>query len=153
MVDRAPGRPIACGVTTSIEPLASSPPDVTATPAFLPPADLLVDDEGVTVLIDVPGLTAGDLEIELENQTLSIRGERRCPYGQDDGRTVRRIERGFGRFGRNFSVGTGLDAGQLKASCADGVLILHVPRPESLEPRRVEIQGSGRTRQLEGSTA
>jgi HSP20 family protein len=147
-------------MTTLVEPLAPWLRDInrmlasdgTAVPAFVPPADLLVDDEGVTVYMDVPGLTAGDLEIELENQTLSIRGERKFPYGQD-GRTVRRIERGFGRFERSLNVPAGLDADQIDASLTDGVLSLRVPKPESLKPRRVEIQGSSQTQQLEGSTS
>jgi HSP20 family protein len=130
-------------VTTLLEPLGPSPRDFslvfadhgsTTAPAFLPPADLLVDDEGVTVLIDLPGLTSGDLEIELESQTLSIRGERRFPYGHDDGCAMRRVERGFGPFGRSFSIPTRLDADQINASLTDGVLTLHVPRPESFEP-------------------
>src|SRR3954469_18287147 len=109
-------------MTTLMEPLAPSLRDLNRIlpsdgpiPPFIPAADLLVDDEGVTVYMDVPGLTAGDLEIELENQTLSIRGERKFPYGQD-GRTVRRIERGCGRFERSLNVPAGLDADQINAS-------------------------------------
>lgn len=68
-----------------------------AVSAFIPPADLLIDDDGVTVYMDVPGLRAENLEIELENDTLTIRGERPFPYGHEDGGgPVRRIERGFG---------------------------------------------------------
>ena len=54
--------------------------------AFVPPADLLVDDDGVTVYMDVPGLRSDNLEIELENDVLTIRGDRPFPYAQDDGR-------------------------------------------------------------------
>ena len=109
-------------------------------PSFIPAADLLVDDEGVTVCID--GLTVGDTEIELERETLSVRGERRCPYGEGDGRALRRIECGFGRFGRTLTVPRGLDAGTISASLTDGVLTLRVPRPESVKPWRLETQGS-----------
>jgi len=120
---------------------------------FMPPADVLVDDDGVTVYMDVPGLTAGDLEIELENQTVSIRGERKLPYGQDNGRAVRRIERGFGRFERSLDVPAALDADQINASLSDGVLRLRIAKPASLKLRRVEIQGSRQTQQHEGSTS
>ena len=48
--------------------------------AFIPPADLLVDDDGVTVYMDVPGLRTENLEIELENDVLTVRGERPFPY-------------------------------------------------------------------------
>jgi HSP20 family protein len=109
-------------------------------PPFRPPADLLVDDDGATVYMDVPGLTIGDIEIELESQALSIRGERRFPYAEGEGRNVRRLERGFGRFERTLTVPPGLDAEQISASVAEGVLTLRVPRPEASKPRRVEIR-------------
>ena len=102
--------------------------DVTV-PAFTPAAELLVDDEGVTVHMDVPGLTVDDVEIELERETLSVRGERPFPYDEGDGRMVRRIERGFGRFERTLTVPSGLDADQISASVTDGVLTLRVPKP------------------------
>jgi HSP20 family protein len=124
--------------------------DVSTIPAFLPPADLLVDEQGVTVIMDVPGLSAGDIEIELENDTLAIRGERTFPYDTENGPAVRRIERGFGRFERSLAVPGGLDADAVNASLTDGVLTLRVPRPESTKPQRVEIQGSSETQQLEG---
>ena len=54
--------------------------------AFIPPADLLVDDDGVTVYMDVPGLRAENLDIELENDVLTIRGERPFPYAREDGK-------------------------------------------------------------------
>lgn len=53
--------------------------------AFSPPADVLVDDEGVTVHMDVPGLHADNLEVELENDVLTVRGARPFPYGPDNG--------------------------------------------------------------------
>lgn len=146
-------------MTTFIEPLAPWLRDLnrmfatdgSTVPAFIPPADLLVDDDGVTVYMDVPGMGVADIEIEIEDETLAIRGERKCPYGEADGRTMRRIERGFGRFERSLTVPRGLDAGKISASLTDGVLTVRVPKPESLKPRRVEIQGSSETRQLEGA--
>jgi HSP20 family molecular chaperone IbpA len=61
---------------------------------FVPPADVLVDDEAVTVYMDVPGLRSEDLEVELENDILTVRGERPYPYSREDGgAAVQRIER------------------------------------------------------------
>ena len=68
--------------------------------AFVPPADVVVTADEVKVFMDVPGLTADSLEIELENDVLTVRGERTMPYaarnGSGDGRTWQRVERGFG---------------------------------------------------------
>src|ERR1700761_465316 len=108
--------------------------------AFIPPADLLVDDNGVTGYMDVPGLRAENLDIELETDVLTIRGERPFPYAREDGRgPVRRIERGFGRFERTLRVPAGLDPATVQASLADGVLELGTPKPETQRPRRIEI--------------
>jgi HSP20 family protein len=111
--------------------------------AFIPPADLLVDDDGVTVYMDVPGLRAEDLDVELENDVLTIRGERPFPYAREDGKgPVRRIERGFGRFERTLRVPPGLDPATIEASLADGVLTLRIPKPETQRPRRIEIHAT-----------
>lgn len=120
--------------------------------AFIPPADLLIDDDGVTVYMDVPGLRAENLEIELENDTLTIRGERPFPYSREDGGgPVRRIERGFGRFERTLRVPAGLNPESVQADLHDGVLTLRIPKPETLRPRRIEIKAETNGDQTAGS--
>jgi HSP20 family protein len=132
--------------------------------AFIPAADVLVSESGVTVHMDVPGLRTDDLEIELENDTLSVRGERGFPYqAEGEQRVWRHIERRFGRFERSLRVPGGLDPESVEATIADGVLAISIPRPESLKPRRVQIRaasgdgsGDGQTQsqsQTEGKTA
>jgi HSP20 family protein len=112
-----------------------------ATAAFVPPADVLVDDEGVTVYMDVPGLRSEHLEIELENDVLTVRGERPYPYGRDDGGgPVQRIERRFGRFERSLRVPGGLDPDAVEAALTDGVLTIRIPLPETKRARRIEIK-------------
>jgi HSP20 family protein len=119
--------------------------------SFVPPADVLVDDDGVTVYMDVPGVSVDQLDIEVENDTLTVRGERPYPYSDDGNgnRGARRIERGFGRFERSLRVPQGLDPDAIEASLTDGVLQLRIPKPESLKPRRIEIKGESETRQLD----
>jgi HSP20 family protein len=108
---------------------------------FVPPADVLVDDEGVTVYMDVPGLAADALDIELENDVLAIRGERPFPYENRGDAAIRRIERGFGRFERSLRVPAGLNPDTVQAALTDGVLELRIPKPESLKPHRIPIRG------------
>jgi HSP20 family protein len=110
---------------------------------FVAPADILVDDDGVTVYMDVPGVRADALDVELENDVLSIRGERAFPYeGRGDG-VVRRVERGFGRFERALRVPPGLEPDTVRARLSDGVLELRIPRPESLKAHRIPIHTNG----------
>jgi HSP20 family protein len=123
--------------------------------AFVPPADLLIDDDGVTVYMDVPGLRAENIQIELENDVLTVSGERPFPYVRENGAgPARRVERGFGRFQRSLRVPPGLNPDAIEASISDGVLKLRMPKPESLRPRRIEVRADGdRAGQEAGTTA
>jgi HSP20 family protein len=109
--------------------------------AFVPPADVIVTEDGVQVFMDVPGLRPEDIEIDLQNDVMTVRGERPWPYGEGEG-AWRRIERGFGRFERSLRVPRGLDADQIQASLSDGVLSLWIPKPESLKPRRISVDAA-----------
>jgi HSP20 family protein len=142
-------------MTTMVEPFAPWLRDLNRiftaenrVSSFLPPADVIVTDEGVTVYMDVPGVAADQLDVELENDVLTVRGERPYPYaGHDGDGAVRRIERGFGRFERSLRVPRGLDPGSIEASLTNGVLELRLPKPEVLRPQRIEIKGGGEHQQ------
>jgi HSP20 family protein len=120
---------------------------------FVPPADVLVDDEAVTVYMDVPGLRSEDLEVELENDILTVRGERPYPYSREDGgAAVQRIERRFGRFERSLRVPSGLDPEAIEAALTDGVLRVRIPLPETKRARRIEVKaGENGGRREEGA--
>jgi HSP20 family protein len=125
----------------------------TTVATFVPSADVLVDDDGVTVFMDVPGVPADKLDIELENDVLTVSGERSYPYADKEG-AVRPTERGFGRFERSLRVPRGLDADSIEASLRDGVLTLHLPKPASLQPRKIEVRAEGgEPRGIEASTS
>src|SRR3954449_8727888 len=122
---------------------------------FVPAADVIVTDDDVTVVMDVPGFTPDDLDIELIDDVLTVRGERALPYASGDGhRAWQRLERGFGRFERVIRVPQGLDPDTVAASMADGVLTLLIPKPEARKPRRIEIGLGGGTQpqQIEETT-
>jgi HSP20 family protein len=130
-----------------------------AVPAFVPAADVVVTDDDVTVLMDVPGLTVDDLTIELQDDLLTVRGERALPaWAQGENGQSRaawqRVERGLGTFERVLRVPRGLDPEQIAASMADGVLTLRIPKPEARKPRRIEIAvGAGGQATIEGSAS
>ncbi len=152
-------------MTMLMEPLAPWVRDInrfmtgeTAAQAFIPPADVLVTDQGVTVYMDVPGLSSEDLELNIENDTLTVRGERPFPYRNEEEqqqRVWRHIERRFGRFERTLRVPTGLDPDAIEASLTDGVLHVRIPKPESQKPHRVEIRSdeSEHVRPIEGTAS
>ncbi len=107
--------------------------------AFMPPTDLLVGEEEVRLVMDVPGFKTDDLEIELADGVLSVRGERRYPYREDQAHKLNRLERGYGRFERLLQVPKGVEPDALRASMSDGVLTLIIPLPKARRPHRIEI--------------
>jgi HSP20 family protein len=136
--------------------------------SYVPAVDVLVTDGDVTVVMDVPGLTADDLAIELQEDMLAVRGERPLPYQTESDKEHGRqgwqhLERGFGKFQRVLQLPKGLDPDAITASLSDGVLTLQIPKREERKPRRIEI-ATGQTsetfeaspsseRELAGSTA
>jgi HSP20 family protein len=106
--------------------------------SFVPPADVLADDNGVTVHMDVPGVPRDRLDVELVNDIVTVRGERPYPYGDDD--SVKRAERGFGAFERTLRVMDDLDPDRIDATLQDGVMTLRLPKSETRKPRRIEVQ-------------
>ncbi len=131
----------------TLDRFSAAPPRAT----FIPPADITVTEEAVTVFLDVPGLTADGLEVHLQDDVLSIRGERRWPYAAMDG-GVRRVERGVGKFERTLRVPAGLDPDAIAAHLEDGVLRLTLPKPAEQRPRRITITGGADQRELAAST-
>lgn len=125
--------------------------------SFVPAADVVVTDDDVSVLMDMPGLAPDDVTIELREDVLTVRGERPAPHqsGTEDehGRHVwQRLERGFGKFERVLHLPTGLDPEAITASMTDGVLTLHIPKPQERKPRRIEIATGQRSETIEGTT-
>jgi HSP20 family protein len=114
-------------------------PGAASARAFMPATDLLVDEDDVRLVTDVPGLKPDDLEIELADGVLTVRGERSYPYREDQARKLSRLERGYGRFERVLQVPREVEPDALSASISDGVLTLSIPLPKARKPHRIEI--------------
>jgi HSP20 family protein len=120
--------------------------------AFMPAADVSVSQHDVVLTMDLPGLTAGDVEIEMLDGDLVVRGERKRPELPEDSRWVH-AERGFGAFERRIKLPGGVDADAVTASMADGVLSLIVPKPDRMRPRTIAIGSAAERRELETTAA
>jgi HSP20 family protein len=92
-----------------------------------PPADIYEDDAKITIKVELPDMEQKDIEIKVEENTLTIRGERR--HGEEIRKeNFHRIERYFGPFQRSFSLPADLDREGISASCDCGVLTITVPK-------------------------
>lgn len=130
-------------------------PGDTALRSFVPAADVVGTEDDVTVVMDMPGLKADDVEIELADDVLTVRGERSYPYatGQAEGRVWQRLERGYGQFERVLRVPKGLEGDAVQASMADGVLTLRIPMPQARQPRRIAVNTAGQQPVIEHEEA
>jgi HSP20 family protein len=106
---------------------------------WVPPMDLVEAEDHFVLKADLPGLSEGDVSIEVQDGTLSISGERRAEHESSE-RGWYRIERSFGGFNRSLTLPEGVDPDSITAHFDRGVLALRIPKPEERKPRRVEIK-------------
>jgi HSP20 family protein len=104
-----------------------------------PRADILEGDKEYRILMDLPGVLANDLEINLEGQTLTVKAQRASSV--PDGFQLRRHERpGPVSFSRSFTLGSAVDAETIGAGFENGVLQVTLPKSQRSLPRRIEVR-------------
>ena len=119
---------------------------------FLPAADVTVGEGDMVLTMDLPGLTAEDLEIQAVDGELIVRGERRRPDLPEGSRWAF-SERSFGAFERRVRLPRGVEADAITANMENGVLSLVVPKPEAMKPKSIEIGAASEQRRLSASAA
>jgi len=108
---------------------------------WIPPIDLVERDGAYILRADLPGLGRDDVKIELDDNVLTISGERSTQHEQQ-AEGYARFERASGSFARALTLPAGVDADAIEATFADGVLEVRIPAPEQAKPRRVTISTS-----------
>jgi HSP20 family protein len=108
------------------------------TAAFTPAVDVFENGEKVVLKLDIPGVEEKDLDIRVENQTLTVRGERKFESEEKE-ENFHRIERRYGSFFRSFSLPTTVDTENVNASYNAGVLKLELKKKTSAQPRQIKI--------------
>ena len=106
---------------------------------WMPPADLSETDDSFVLSIDLPGIPAENVEVTMEDDTLTINGRRDVAGAHKEGR-FHRVERSYGRFFRSVQFGTPVDATAVDASFDDGVLSVRVAKSEASKPRRINVR-------------
>lgn len=109
---------------------------------WLPAMDLVEADDHYVLRADLPGLTEDDVSIEVENDILTVSGERKAEHEQR-GEGYHRLERAYGSFSRSLTLPGGVDPDAVQASFERGVLEVRIPKPEQHKPRRVAISVGG----------
>ena len=135
-----------------LDPFAPLLTPLQQTAAFLPPVDVTVSDSDLVLTMDLPGLTVDDVEIELTDGFLTVRGERKRPEVAEGGSFIT-TERPYGRFERQITVPEGVDPESITASLDNGVLSLIVPQPQQKKAKTITINSASEQRELETANA
>jgi HSP20 family protein len=116
---------------------------------WVPAMDLVEHEDHFVLRADLPGLDQDDISIELQDDVLTVAGERK-PDHEQSGTGFYRLERPTGAFSRTLTLPDGVDADAVAASFEKGVLEVRVPKPEQRKPRRVSISVGDRPGAIEG---
>lgn len=119
--------------------------------AFVPPVDIYEDDHKIVLKLEVPGLKQEDLDIQLENNTLTVRGERKFEKEEKE-ENFHRIERRYGSFYRAFTIPNTVNPDSIKADYDAGVLRIQLEKRAEAKPKQIKVQvgSTGAPRQVEG---
>jgi len=109
---------------------------------WAPAVDVYETENELVLKVDLPAVDLKDIDVRVENQTLTVSGERKFEQ-QNNGKGYHRIERSYGRFSRSFSVPSAFDAEQIAAEYQNGVLTVKLPKKEAAKPRQVKIEARG----------
>lgn len=113
--------------------------DSSTSAVWAPRTDLAETDEAYRMQVDVPGMSKDDININLQNNTLTISGERSSERKEESEEYVR-VERAFGNFHRTFTLPDAVDQENIEATYDDGVLTVDIPKTEESTRRQIEIQ-------------
>jgi HSP20 family protein len=109
------------------------------TGAWSPLVDVFEDTDGITLKVELPEIDAKDVEIQVENNQLTITGERKLE-NVENREGWHRIERSYGAFHRSFTLPQTVDAEHISAETKDGVLMLRLPKKPETKPRQIKVQ-------------
>lgn len=113
--------------------------DVTRSGAWVPPVDIYENDKHEIVLTaELPAMTREDIDVTVENNTLTLRGEKKLNREVND-EQYHRVERTYGAFSRSFSLPETVDVTRVSAEYKNGVLTVRLPRREDARPKQIKV--------------
>ena len=119
-----------------------------ATSSFAPPVDVYEDQHNVTLKLEVPGIDEKDIDVRIENNVLTVHGERKIEKEEKE-ENFRRVERQYGSFTRTFALPTTVDAEKVAANYDKGILKIVLPKKAEAKPKQIKVNVGGE-KTLEG---
>ncbi len=118
--------------------------------SFAPPVDVYEDEHSVNLKIEVPGIDEKDIDVRIENNVLTVHGERKFEKEEKE-ENFRRVERQYGSFTRTFTLPTTVDAEKVSASYDKGLLKIALPKKAEAKPKQIKVNvGSEKTLEAKG---
>jgi len=108
------------------------------TPAWVPSVDIYEDGDQVVLKAELPGIQADKVDIRVEENVLTLKGERKLDF-EEKKENYQRVERYFGTFQRSFSLPKYVDADRIRAESRDGVLNVYLPKKPETKPKQIKI--------------
>ncbi len=122
------------------------------TSTFAPPVDVYEDEHSITLKIEVPGIDEKDIDVRLENNTLTVHGERKFEKEEKE-ENYRRVERQYGSFTRTFTLPNTVDAEKVTANYDKGVLKVQLAKKSEAKPKQIKVNvGGEKTLEAKGPT-
>lgn len=112
--------------------------EANSTSVWAPPIDIRETDDSLALFAELPGMKKKDVEISVENNVVTISGERQ--FEKETHENYHRIERAYGTFTRAFTLPTNVDANKVEATFKDGILRVVFPKTEESKPRKIAIK-------------
>jgi HSP20 family protein len=121
------------------------PEEALTTTSYAPPVDIYEDEHNITLKLEVPGIDEKDLDVRVENTTLTVHGERKMEKEEKE-ENFRRVERQYGSFTRSFTMPSSVDSGQVSAHYDKGVLKINLAKKAEATPKQIKVSvGSEKT--------
>src|SRR6266576_3851287 len=114
------------------------PEEALTTTSFAPPVDIYEDEHNITLKIEVPGIDEKDIDVRIENNTLTVHGERKIEKEEKE-ENFRRVERQYGSFTRSLTLPSSLVPGQVRAHYDNGVLKIKLGKKAEATPKQIKV--------------
>jgi HSP20 family protein len=115
--------------------------ELTTTGNFVPAVDVYEDEHKIVLKLEIPGVSQDDVDIRLENNTLTVRGERKFEKEEKE-ENFHRIERRYGSFSRSFTLPNSVDTENIRANYEQGVLNIELSKRAEAKPKQIKVNAA-----------
>jgi HSP20 family protein len=120
----------------------AGPEEALTTTSFAPPVDIYEDEHDITLKMEVPGIDEKDIDVRMENNTLTVQGVRKIEKEEKE-ENFRRVERQYGSFTRSFTLPNTVDPEQVSANYEKGVLKIKLAKKAEAKPKQIKVNIGG----------